>query len=79
MKLENLKLYELAQHIRSDWKKPNFAVVPFIGAMSQLDTIDENYMADSGRSIVTYFLSNASAWRGPVAKEVKKELKRRLK
>ena len=34
-------------------------------------------MYDSGRSIVRYFLGNAGAWRGDVAKAIKAELKRR--
>jgi len=36
-------------------------------------------MLDSGKSIVSYFLANAGQWRGEVAKEVKAELKRRVK
>jgi hypothetical protein len=34
---------------------------------------------DSARSVVLYFLSNASSWRGDVAKRVKAELKAHLK
>jgi len=30
---------------------------------------------DNGKSVVLYFLSNASQWRGDKAKEIKKELK----
>jgi hypothetical protein len=40
--------------------------------------MSDHYYADDARSIVIYFLSNASSWRGPVAKAVKAELKRRL-
>ncbi len=37
------------------------------------------YGADPGSSIVAYFLSNASTWKGPVAKMVKAELRQRAK
>ena len=44
-------------------------------ALSSLDTINDHYGADSAKSVVLYFLSNASTWRGETAKRVKKELK----
>jgi hypothetical protein len=37
------------------------------------------YYADTGRSIVLYFLNNATSWKGDTAKAVKAELKLRLK
>ena len=69
-------LHEIAKEIRSDWKKVNFGAVPYLDAMSTLDKITDNYAQDSGKSIVLYFLSNASTWRGEVAKRVKAELKK---
>jgi hypothetical protein len=36
-------------------------------------------MFDTARSVVLYFLSNATTWRGPKAKEIKKELKAMMK
>jgi hypothetical protein len=68
-------LSEIAAEIRSDWGKVNFAAKPYLEAMYSLDSVEDNYYFDSGRSIVSYFLANASAWRGPVAKRVKTELK----
>jgi hypothetical protein len=68
-------LYEIAAEIRKDWKKPYFGAVPYLEAMSSLGSINENYGADSAKSVVLYFLSNASTWRGEIAKRVKKELK----
>jgi hypothetical protein len=47
--------------------------------MSTLDSIDDDYFLDSGRSIVAYFLGNAGTWRGEVARRVKKELNKMLK
>lgn len=72
-------LYEIARDIRRDWKPVNFAAKPYLEAMETLDSIRDNYGYDSGTSIVAYFLSNASSWRGPVAKEIKKELNQMLK
>jgi hypothetical protein len=43
--------------------------------MESLDSVNDNYICDSGVSIVLYFLCNASSWRGEVAKRVKAELK----
>jgi len=47
--------------------------------MHDLNTVDDLYGCESGRMIVAYFLSNASGWRGMVAKAVKAELNRRIK
>lgn len=68
-------LSQIAREIRTDWKKPYFGAVPYIGAMSSLGSINDTYGADDAKSIVLYFLSNASSWRGEVAKRVKAELK----
>jgi len=69
-------LYEIAAEIKKDWKTVYFGAVPYVNAMSSLDSIDENYIMDSGKSVVIYFLSNAGTWRGDVARRVKKELKK---
>jgi hypothetical protein len=68
------KLYEIAAEIRSDWTKPYFGAVPYIDAMSTLNSIDDMYYHDTARSIVLYFLSNARTWRGETAKRIKIEL-----
>ena len=75
----SLPLSGLARVVRRDWKNVNFAAKPYLDAMSQLGSIKDNYFMDPGREIVLYFLSNATTWRGPVAKAVKAELNRRLK
>lgn len=69
----------IAQEINADWAKVNFGAVPYLEAMSTLNTIDENYYMDSGYSIVAYFLANAGTWRGDVARRIKKELNLMLK
>lgn len=68
-------IHVIAREIRSDWKRVYFGAVPYLDAMGSLESIDDPYGADSGRSIVLYFLANANHWRGEVARRVKKELK----
>lgn len=68
------KIYEIAQEIRQNWKKPYFGAVPYLDAMESLESLTDRYYFDSARDIVLYFLANANTWRGEVAKRVKKEL-----
>jgi len=76
--LENMTLQQIASLIGGSWRPVNYGAKPYLDAMYQLDDIKQNYGADSGISVVLYFLSNAQTWRGPVARQVKKELKRRI-
>jgi hypothetical protein len=77
--LKTLPLYLIAQLIFEDWANVYFGARPYLQAMNSMETIQENYGADSGDSIVLYFLANANTWRGPMARMVKKELNRRVK
>ena len=72
-------LYEIAREIRRDWRPVSPYAKPYLEAMESLDSINDDYFMDSDRSIVAYFLSNASSWRGPKAKEIKAELRKMLK
>jgi len=66
----------IALDIQSTWgTKVNFAAKPYLAAMLTLDKITDTYYADSARSVVRYFLSNANYWRGDDAKRIKAELK----
>jgi predicted RNA-binding Zn-ribbon protein involved in translation (DUF1610 family) len=78
-KLSKMSLSEIAQIIRKDWKNVNYAAKPYLDAMSSLDSVNDDFGQDSGRSIVAYFLSNANSWKGETAKAVKKELNKRIK
>ena len=69
----------IAREIRQDWKKVYFGAKPYLDAMSCLNSVNDNYIYDSGKSIVAYFLANASTWRGDKAKEIKKELNKMIK
>ena len=69
------KLFEIAAEVRSDWKNVNYAAKPYLEAMESLSEMSDMYVCDSAKSIVAYFLANASTWKGEVAKRVKAELK----
>lgn len=77
--METRSLFTIASEIKKDWKPVNFAAVPYLDAMGTLDSINDNYILDSGKSIVAYFLGNAGTWRGEVARRVKLELNKMLK
>jgi hypothetical protein len=69
-------LYIIANEIRFDWQKVYFGAVPYLEAMLCLKSIDDDYGMDSAKSVVIYFLSNATTWRGETARRVKAELKK---
>lgn len=71
-------LYDIAREIRRDWPKPYFGAVPYIDAMRLLNSPQDNYGADTGDTIVRYFLANAGTWRGETARRVKAELRAML-
>lgn len=66
----------IAREIQADWKNVYFGAKPYLDAMKSLTSIKDNYYADSGKSVVLYFLSNAQTWRGDKAKAIKAELKK---
>jgi len=69
----------IAREVRQDWKKVYFGAVPYLEAMGTLQSVDDAYGLDDARSIVLYFLSNATTWKGETARRVKAELKSLLK
>lgn len=69
----------IAREIYNKWPKPYFGAKPYLAAMRQLDNITDNYIYDSGESIVRYFLCNATTWRGEDARRIKAELNAMLK
>lgn len=73
------KLSEIAAEIRRDWKKVYFGAVPYLDAMENLNSIQDNYFLDSAKSVVLYFLVNATTWKGETARRIKKELNQMVK
>jgi hypothetical protein len=72
-------LSQIAAEIYQDWKPVSPFAKPYLEAMSNLTSVKDNYMFESGYSIVAGFLVNASSWRGETAKRIKAELKAMLK
>jgi hypothetical protein len=68
----------IAREILNHWKKPYFGAMPYLQAMLNLHTVNDMYMYDDGKSIVRYFLANASTFKGDDAKRLKLELKSML-
>jgi hypothetical protein len=68
-------IHTIASEILQDWKKPYFGAVPYLAAMQSLDTIDDDYGYDDARTVILYFMANATTWRGSKAREIKAELK----
>ena len=69
----------IAEEVRMYWPKPYFGAVPYLDAMLELANVSDNYGADSGESVVLYFLANAQTWRGPEARRIKAELSAMVK
>jgi hypothetical protein len=65
----------IAADISTHWTKPYFGAVPYIRAMRSLDALSDNYGLDPATEVLTYFLCNASTWRGDKAREIKAEIK----
>jgi hypothetical protein len=68
-------LYVIAREIKATWPKVYFGAVPYLDAMGSLDSINDTYGYDDAKSVVLYFLSNATTWRGDDARRIKAELK----
>lgn len=72
-------IHTIAREIHADWRKQKsgiyFGAVPYIQAMACVESVDDVYGCEDGRTQVIYFLSNASTWRGETARRIKKELK----
>ena len=59
-------------HLHPTWYR---YAKPYVDAMKELDSIDDNYYYDDGKSVVLYALSNLTSWRGDDARRIKAELK----
>ncbi len=71
----NRQISDIAYEIKRLWKNVYFGAKPYLDAMCTLSTITDNYGYDSAKSIILYFLANASGFRGEDAKRIKAELK----
>ena len=71
-------IYAIAADIFNQWKV-HYTAAPYLNAMLSLQDKHSMYGADSADTIILYFLSNASSFRGGNAKALKAELKAHLK
>ncbi len=72
-------LHVIAAEINRTWPKVNFAARPYLDAMGARSAIQGSVPPNDGESVVLYFLSNASTWRGDDARRIKAELKALIK
>lgn len=74
----NRKLSEIAKDILQHWKNPYFGAKPYIQVMLLINSAkpDAPYLLESAKDIVTYFLANATTFRGEDARRIKAELKK---
>ena len=72
-------LYVIAAEIKRDWANPYFGAVPYLKAMRALTDITDKYYYDDGVGVVSYFIANATTWKGDKARAIKAELRAMLK
>ena len=70
-------LKEIAAEIQIHWPTINNAAArEAVDCMKTMGTITERFGADpNGYSVVAVFLTNATGWRGVVARAIKRELR----
>jgi hypothetical protein len=73
--VQHRPLFEIARDISADWNNISYAALPYRNAMQNMHNIHTSYGWDTGLEVVLKFLSNASHWRGPRAREIKAELR----
>ena len=73
------QVWEIAEEVWADWKNVSPYAKPYLEAMGSLSSVNDSYYADSGKSVVSYFLANAGSWKGEVAKSIKAQLKEMVK
>ena len=69
-------VYKIAEDILNDWTAPYFGARHYLTAMLTINNELEQYGQDSAKTVILYFLSNATTYRGSKAKELKKELQK---
>lgn len=70
----------IAKDIKKEWgSKIYFGAKPYLEAMEFLSNKDDKYGFDNADTILRYFLSNASSFRGESARRLKEEIKNILK
>lgn len=76
---ELVTVSEIAYAISKDWQNISLYAKDYLNAMKEITDIDGAYYADSAKSVVMYFLANASSYRGENARTYKALLKEMIK
>lgn len=76
---ERVTVSEIAQAIAKDWQNISPYAKDYLEAMKDIQDINGSYYADSAKSVVMYFLANASSYRGENARAYKALLKDMVK
>lgn len=76
---ERVTVSEIAYAIAKDWQNINPYAADYLNAMKEIRDIDGSYYTDSAKSVVLYFLANASSYRGESARAYKSILKAMVK
>lgn len=71
-------LGELARLVAEHWVDIDPAARQYLDAWASCEDLQDKYGADNASELIARFLACAGAWQGPAAREVKKELRRRL-
>lgn len=75
MSTETRTIRAVALDIFKTWPTMYFGARPYANAMLSVSSIEDKYGDDDAKSLILYFLSNASTWRGDDARRIKAELK----
>jgi hypothetical protein len=76
---ERVTVSEIAHAIDQDWKNISPYAKDYLNAMKEITHIDGAYYFDTAKSVVMYFLANASSYRGDNARAYKALLKEMIK
>jgi hypothetical protein len=76
---ERVTVSEIAHAIAKDWTKISPYAKDYLEAMKSISSVEDNYYADSAKSVILYFLANASTYRGESARAYKALLKEMIK
>ncbi len=75
-----MSLFKISDVIYSDWGNSiSPQASPYLEALANLNSMDDNVGRATADEVITYFLLNANGWKGETAREIKKALKKMLK
>jgi hypothetical protein len=68
-------ILEIARDIQAAWPNVYYGAKPYLESMLTLTTMSSKHGLDDAKTIVVYFLANATTFRGEAARALKAELK----